>query len=431
MAHYPAHNSILVVKPIGLTGEDIELLDMENNPLHILQYFVSTNEEPAKFNAEIYEDHIGDYEFDKEDLKQDAVMCYRSNDKFLFINLLKNTSWAAPQLGITREVAGDYVANKSLNGIKSKNKKYWLVIPDKKFVDLVNKRKNVPMENKEVQEEKKKNRGISTKVLDVIIGGAVGKKGDTVTPGVLLAEIQSAYGVSDLTVDMIVGACNTLVSHGDLARIPILNSNGNVRLNKKGKVGWASGKYRININTKADRTGVPAAAPAIPVAPPIPAPAPTMLAVDTTTPHRTSELIIPASGPAWTAFDDIDRPRSGPRIAVEEFIRNNLVGDVLRFSVEDVYQAYPNIERKKIRSALSNAYRTDHLRKFLFHVGSGIYEYRTMKGRVAAIKSEDTALTRSPSVTKIPEGKSVDELAKEFKEFKDSLKELFSSLISN
>lgn len=425
MAYYPAHNSILVVKPIGLTSEDIELLDMENNPLHILQYFVSTNEEPAKFNAEIYEDHIGDYEFDKEDLKQDAVMCYRSNDKFLFINLLKNTAWAAPQLGVTREVAGDYVANKSLNGIKSKNKKYWLVIPDKKLVDLVNKRKNAPMENKE---EKKKNRGISTKVLDVIIGGAVGKKGDTVTPGVLLAEIQSC-GVSDLTVDMIVGACNTLVSHGDLARIPILNSNGNVRLNKKGKAGWASGKYRININTKADRAGIPVAAP-IPA--PAPAPAPTFSAVvSTPTPHRASPAVAPASGPAWTAFDDIDRPRSAPRIAVEEFIKNNLVGDVLRFSVEDVYQAYPNIERKKIRSALSNAYRTDHLRKFLFHVGSGIYEYRTMKGQVTAIKNEDTALTKSPSVSKIPEGKSVDELAKEFKEFKDSLKELFSSLISN
>lgn len=266
MPVYSAHKSILIVEPINVSDDDMSLLSMEKDPFDILAYFISTNDNSPRFKSRIYEDFLINFEFDaktNQDIKNDKTICRVWNNKFLFINLVKNTAWIKQQTGWSKDFTKRIINRKFINTIKSVNNKHTLVIPDAKFYNYINgssqKMTKPPRVNL--------NRGASNKILDIILSGVLGGKGSRITPNTLYQEVKKVH--PDISLQAIKGACNTLVSHGDLAKVPVLDFNGNhkFKVDKNGcSVGaFAYGKYTINVVTKSDLNSVPANNNPVPV----------------------------------------------------------------------------------------------------------------------------------------------------------------------
>lgn len=366
MAVYPSHKSVLVVEPIDVTKEDIELLNMEENPLHVLQYFISTSSEPPKFKSKVCEDYVSNYEFDKDDLKQDAVVCYKSpEDKFLFLHLLKNTAWAASQLNLSKDTIKQYVDRGLLNGIKSLNKKYILIIPDDKFSKLLSERKNMnvsaPVPTKVVK--------IQDKVSSVIQSGAAGGIGSFVHAEKLLPLMAIAYPNETFTKAKINSSLATLLSHGEVIRVYLLDSNGNPTTR------FAPGKYKINVKTAVDYPAVNhpvvnhPAPPVVnhPVNPPVSYP------VNPPSYKNTSGITITITEMSQ------DKHKLAGRIAFEKYIQKHLKDGRLVFTIEEVARENPEVKKGLITTALNNARRSNFGSELLRNLSPGHWEYRNDK----------------------------------------------------
>lgn len=373
MAVYPAHRSVLVVEPIGLTNEDMEILGMENDPLEILKYFISSNESDPAYKSNIYEDFVENFEFDEEDRKQQDIMCRVCGDKFLFVNILKNTAWAAEQAECSIDSILNKIEKNKINAIRSKNNKYFLVVADDKFLNFKENRVvSIPS-----SDDKPKRSGASRKINDYILSGALGGKGARFTATYLCDEISKIHPEIDL--GLVQSCCNTLVSHGDLKRVPVLDTSGRHKPqvdqngNPTGKLSFARGKYEIGVETKNDRV--------------------TMVEEpdnDITKRVEVLETLVPAvverneeltSSSIPEKKEVVYRPSSGgppkslEKIAFDDFLDKNFHREFV-FTIDDIMRDNPGLNRLRVQKRLIDAINKTNLRNHITRVKQGVYRFK-------------------------------------------------------
>lgn len=357
MAVYPAQRSVLVIEPIGLTIEDIECLKMEKNSL---EYFVSVNDNPPRppfrgppvYQAKIYEDTWDNYDFSEIEegaVTSDPKGVFRvvsensGTVKFLYFNLLKNTAWAAEEFGVSNYSVLKYIDKGLINGIRSANGKYGLVIPDKKFYDFLSqKQTRVNMAKVSSSQNSQFGNKVHKKILTVIKSGVFGGFGQPITvedvlphmPGESRSKINSALA--------------TLLKHGDLVRVHILDSTGNPTSS------FAPGKYRINI--------VPAAQTVAPVSIPVPVP---------------PSIPEPVEYPLYLsrAYRGVGKKSNG-RVALEKFLNENMVDEHILFTSKQLKKASENLTARDIVDTMKVVKR---LNKHVKFISNGVWEYRNRK----------------------------------------------------
>ena len=257
MAVYPAHRSVLVIEPIGLTNEDFTLLRMEDAD-SILSYFISTNDDPPKFKSKIYEDPRPQGIYPKMEVFVDGS---HRTECFGFHGRLKNTAWAAEQAQCSIDAILYNIQKNRINVIRSKNEKYFLIVLDKKWDNFLKERlkmnSNASSVSAPVNASVSAPRfNFSDMISHVIKAGHVGGQGDSVTALDLQPHLVNIYPHVAWNRGKINAGLKTLLTHGDVVRVPILDRFGNPTKS------FARGKYHINTKAAVNHPAVPH--PAVP-----------------------------------------------------------------------------------------------------------------------------------------------------------------------
>jgi hypothetical protein len=410
MAVYPAHRSTLVIVPKNISSEDIALLTMEKNPMEVLNNFVSISDKDPNFQGDIYEgkneDFISQNELDSAEGAVFAKFSVKDNQpKFLFFNLLKNTNWAGEVLGTTRESIVRYFADGKINGILSLSKKFVLVIPDEKFQNLAKERQKMTIPNTGSNgsvPSLSSRKNLHDKVMNVIKKGFVGGKGCSVTAEDLSNHLVNAYPAERWTRSRINGALATLLTHGELVRVPILDRNGNPTGS------FAQAKYRIVNPTDADYGNNKPNVnnnPVVTQTAPVVAPVAPVAALD--------DLSLSTSGGRTS-------PKLVERVAIEDYIKNNMVDGHIIFNVEEICSKNSNLIKSKVTAALNNAKKSNYANNLIRGLGDGSWEYRNNENIPWSNHQAETA--------KSSNALTVKDLTKQVSILKKSLKSLEAML---
>lgn len=255
MSRYTPENLILSIEPQDVTSEDIALLTMEKNPMDALRYFVSTTDDAPKFKSKlsvihletIPQEKVSNKELKEADGAVFAKYFPKENPHFLYFNLLRSTGWLSRLLGVNNKTTIKALRDGKFNSIQIDEQKPFkglMVIPDEKLQNFVKERQSMKASN--VSSPAKMRNSVQDKILSVIKSGVVGGLGDSINAEAIFPHVAAAYPNESWTRPKINAAFGTLMSHGDLVRVPVLDNNGNATGS------FAQGKYHINTRTAAD-----------------------------------------------------------------------------------------------------------------------------------------------------------------------------------
>lgn len=370
MAVYPASNSALVIEPQNVTPDDIALFTMESNPMDALRYFISISDDSPKFQSNIYEKKIENisesFVSDKELEDADGAVFakYSQNNgsvEFFFFNLLKNTAWASNLLNVSNETIVSYVEKGKINGIRSSNKKYMLIIPDEKFHNFLKERSNMSTHAPAPAAAAVSKQSLHDKVLAIIKTGVVGGRGESFTATDLLPHLAASYPDINWTRTNVNNALGTNLSHGDLVRVPILDRSGNPTKS------FARGKFRINFSAAVNHP-VPVVLPPVVNHPVVQHPQ--MAALNSPPPVKSSNPL--ESNQRATL-------KLPERVAIESHIAKYMditKNGYLVFSIDDILSEHPHLNRKKIAQSVNNAKRGESLKDLFHAIKPGVWAYR-------------------------------------------------------
>jgi len=316
MSRYRSENLILSIEPENVTSEDIALLTMEKNPMDALRYFVSTTDDAPKFKSKlsvinletISKEKVSDKELKEASGAVFAKYFPKEHPHFLYFNLLRSTGWLSKLLGVCNKTTLKALNNGKFNSIRVDEKRPFkglMVIPDEKLQNFVKERQNMKSSNVPATSVKTTRNSVQDKILSVIKSGVVGGKGDSINAETIFPHVAAAYPNENWTRPKINAAFGTLMSHGDLVRVPVLDNNGNAT------GAFAQGKYHINTRTAADYSKIAPIMPPAPVSAPVSAPV--ALAPPSIIKHPKKAASTPSVKPSTATTVEIIRKISGDK----------------------------------------------------------------------------------------------------------------------